>query len=175
MLWRLTGVSLVSANITRVEGAWVFGGVELTHERKFFALVVPDRTKATLHAAIRKHIAPGSIIRSDCYSAYVNINNPENENLATWLPEMGYEYECVNQSKEYVSDEGVHTNTIEGIWFAVKRTVPVRQRTDGQLQGCLFEFIWRRRNEGNLWNGLMRALEEVKYEFFDFSGKDVDM
>lgn len=47
-----------------VEGAWVFGGVELTDERMFFAVVVPNRTKKTLHAVIKRHILPGSIIRS---------------------------------------------------------------------------------------------------------------
>ena len=148
----------------RVEGAWVFGGVELTPERKMFSVIVEDRTKATLHAVIKKHILPGSVIRSDCWSAYVNLNNPDEENLSTWLPEMNYGYECVNHSVEYVTEDGVHTNTIEGTWFAIKRSVPVRKRTKKLLQGCLFEFHWRRRNEGNLWNGLMRALVEVLYE-----------
>jgi ISXO2-like transposase domain len=153
----------------KVEGAWVFGGVELTPERKFFAVVVPDRTKETLHAAIKRHIAPGSIIRSDCWSAYINLKKGEKiedcEGLAEWLPEMNYKYEAVNHSEHFVDpDTGVHTNTIEGTWFAVKRSVPVRQRTKKHLQGCLFEFIWRRRNEGNLWNGLMRALQDVRYE-----------
>ena len=138
----------------RVDGAWVFGGVELTPDRRFFAVVVPDRTRATLLPIIKAHIAPGSIIRSDFWKAYDIIPF-----------EKGYDYvhEKVNHSVEYVTEEGVHTNTIEGSWSGVKRVMPVRKRTVKALPGCLFEFIWRRRNEGNLWNGLMRALEDVSY------------
>lgn len=156
----------------RVEGAWVFGGVELTPERKFFAVVVPDRTKKTLLPIIKRHILPGTIIRSDCFASYVDHKSgdirfyPEScHNLADWMPEMNYTHELVNHERSYVDKRtGIHTNTIEGTWYAVKRWVPVRKRTKKQLQGCLFEFIWRRYNEGNLWNGLMRVLRDIRYQ-----------
>lgn len=50
----------------------------------------------------------------------------------------------------------------------------MRKRTNKQLQGCLFEFVWRRRNEGtsNLWNGLMAALHNVCYNKIDFIARD---
>ncbi|CAB9531600.1 Inherit from opiNOG: protein Hydra magnipapillata [Seminavis robusta] len=51
----------------RVEGVWVFGGVELTPEMKVFAVAVPMRDSETLLPLIVKFIAPGSIIRSDCW------------------------------------------------------------------------------------------------------------
>ena len=54
----------------KVDGCWVFGGVELTHERRCFAVVVPDRKATTLIPIILSHIHPGSIIRSDCWRAY---------------------------------------------------------------------------------------------------------
>jgi hypothetical protein len=57
----------------RVDGFWVFGGVERTHERKFFAVRVPDRTTITLTDLIIKHIAPGSIIHSDCWAVILSI------------------------------------------------------------------------------------------------------
>lgn len=54
----------------RVEGVWVFGGVERTPERKFFAMTVSDRTAETLVPLIQRHIHPGSIVHSDCWAAY---------------------------------------------------------------------------------------------------------
>ncbi len=139
----------------RVEGAWVFGGVELTPDRKCFAVVVPDRKRETLLPIIKAHIKPGSIIRSDFWKAY---------DIIPFEKGFDYVHEKVNHSKHYVDPEtAVHTNTIEGTWHGIKRQTPVRRRNRKDIQRCLFEFIWRRRNSGNLWNGLMRALEEVEY------------
>lgn len=140
----------------RVEGSWVFGGVELTPDWRFFAVIVPDRKASTLVPIIKAHIAPGSIIRSDFWKAYDVLPFQE-----------GYDYvhEKVNHSETYVDPENAtHTNNIEGTWNGVKRKVPVQKRTKGKLQSCLFEFIWRRRNQSNLWNGLMRALQDVQYD-----------
>ena len=138
----------------RVEGCWVFGGVELTPERRCFAVVVPDRTRETLLPIIKAHIHPGSIIRSDFWKAY---------DVIPFQPGFDYIHEKVNHSKEFVSEEGVHTNTIEGTWSGIKRNTPVRKRTNKSLPGCLFEFIWRRRNHQNLWNGLMQCLKDIYY------------
>ena len=75
-----------------------------------------------------------------------------------------YEHERVNHEIGYKNYKtGCHTNTIEGNWYAMKRTVPERKRNNKQLQGCLFEFIWRRDNECDLWRALMRVLGEVEY------------
>ena len=138
----------------RVEGVWVFGGVELTHERRVFAVAVPDRTRETLLPIIKAHIAPGSIIRSDFWKAY---------DIIPFEPGYDYIHEKVNHSVEFVTEEGVHTNTIEGTWSGMKRVTPVAKRNQKSLPGCLFEFIWRRRNRGNLWNGLMATLRDVMY------------
>lgn len=108
---------------------------------------------------IKKFIAPGSIIRSDCWGACDDTEDIELE--------PGFEciHETINHSEHCVDPvTGVHTNAVEGTWCAVKRMAPVQKRTKKQLQGMLFEFMWRRKNEGNLWNGLIRALQEVRCE-----------
>ena len=138
----------------RVEGSWVFGAVELTPERRCFAVVVPDRKAETLIPIIKAHIAPGSIIRSDYWKAY---------DVIPFQAGYDYVHEKVCHKHEFVSEEGVHTNTIEGTWSGIKRVTPVRKRTKKCLPGSLFEFIWRRRNQGNLWNGLMQALKDIIY------------
>jgi ISXO2-like transposase domain len=145
-----------------VEGAWVFGGVELTLERRCFLVAVEKRDRFTLLPLIKRFIAPGSIIRSDCWGAYEAIPDIDIDAGYGYVLPL-YEHEQVNHERGFVGDDGRHTNTIEGTWYAVKRKVPVRKRNKKQIQGCLFEFIWRRQNEGNLWNGLVRTLMEVDY------------
>ncbi|OMJ65772.1 hypothetical protein SteCoe_37644 [Stentor coeruleus] len=46
----------------RVDGVWVFGGIEITDEKKFFLIPVVDRTVNTLINLIIEHARPGSII-----------------------------------------------------------------------------------------------------------------
>lgn len=138
-----------------VEGSWVFGGVELTPDRRCFAVVVPDRSRDTLIPIIQAHIAPGSIIRSDFWKAH---------DIIPFLPGHDCTHEKVNHSVEFVTEEGVHTNTIEGTWSGIKRNTTVAKRNRKSLPNCLFEFIWRRRNDGNLWNGLLQALKDVMYD-----------
>ncbi len=53
----------------RVDGIWLFGGVERDTGRCFLE-VVKDRTKKTFLASIKKDILPGSIFYSDCWKAY---------------------------------------------------------------------------------------------------------
>jgi len=138
----------------RVEGAWVFGGVDDT--RKVFALVVEKRNAKTLIPLIKKFIAKGSNIISDYHGGY---------NTIAMLKGYNYTHERVNHSKWYVDPiTGVNTNPIEGTWTGMKKATPVRCRTKKQVQGCLFAFIWRRENEGNQWNGLIKALREVRYQ-----------
>lgn len=67
-----------------VEGQWIFGGIE-ENSRKCFLVAVEKRDEATLLPIIQKWIAPGTIIVSDCWKAYCNLEN------------HGYEHGTVNQ------------------------------------------------------------------------------
>ena len=88
-----------------VEGIWVIGGVEKTPERKAFLAVVPQRNAATLTKVITRFIKPESLIYSDCWRAYSRLEDIE---------AMQYIHEVVNHSIEFVTESGVHTNSIEG-------------------------------------------------------------
>jgi transposase-like protein len=136
-----------------VEGVWIFGGVERTEERKLFLVQVEDRTAETLLALIERHIHPGSIIYSDLWRGYARIEE-----------DLQMRHYTVNHSVGFVDqDTGVHTNIIEGTWSGVKRKVPVRNRTKGLIDEHLLEFIWRRKNKDDLWNGFLDALKEINY------------
>ncbi|KCZ74891.1 hypothetical protein H311_04140 [Anncaliia algerae PRA109] len=55
----------------RVEGAWVFAGVEKTEERKCFALVVEKRDMVTLIRMIEAYVMPSSNVITDGWKDYV--------------------------------------------------------------------------------------------------------
>lgn len=137
----------------RVEGVWVLGGIERTEERKLFLIPVPNRNEETLLNAISTHVRPGSIIHTDLWRGYHNIEN-----------RLGMQHNTVNHSLEFVDNTtGTHTNTIEGTWGGMKLIIAPRNRTEECIESRLFEFIWRRKHENNLWSALIQALREVLY------------
>ena len=118
----------------RVEGQWIFGGREKLDKSKVFMLPVHNRKKVTLLPLIEKYIKKGSIIHSDCWAAY-------NE-----LQQMGYEHLTVNHSKTFKDkDTGACTNSIESDWRHAKVSMPRYGVKKGQHASYLAEFMWRRK------------------------------
>lgn len=137
----------------RVEGSWVLGGVERTETRKVFAVIVPDRSASTLLDVISRHVKEGSIIYTDLWKGYKQLNT-----------ELGLEHFTVNHTLHFKDpDSGVHTNTIEGSWNGMKLAIARRARNSECLQERLLEFIWRRKNIGGLWSALLVAMKSIKY------------
>ena len=72
------------------------------------------------------------------------------------------EHRVVNHSVEFVASDGTHTNTIEATWCGLKLLIPKRNRTK-DVEGYLWEYIWRKKNSNNLWEAFMDALRDVCY------------
>ena len=97
----------------RVDGVWVFGGIERETKLCFFQ-TVENRTADTLVSIIKDNILPGTTIISDCWKAYDS------------LSKEGFNHLKVNHSVNFVDpDSGSHTNTIESTWRALKKSLPV--------------------------------------------------
>ena len=139
----------------RVDGAWVIVGVEVgTSERGVFAEVVVDRSAETIAGVLERHIAEGSTLHTDCWKGYGLISE-----------RFGIQHFTVNHSVGFKDcTTGVHTNTVEGTNYAIKRAIPPRNRTRGCLQPYLAEFIWRRKNASRLWESFLDALREIVYD-----------
>ena len=152
-----------------VDGQWVFGGCEKNDSTKMFLVPVENRTKATLLPLIQRWILPGSIISSgmymfwlyiklfeticvnkkclqhlhfmfpfpDCWKPYASISS---------LPEQ-YSHQTVNHSVEFKADDGTCTNTIEGSWRHLKRSIPHATRKT-EYAGYLAEYLWRKSHRG---------------------------
>jgi len=80
----------------RVDGCWVFGGVEKESGRVFME-VVENRKAETLIPLLEKWVEKGTTVISDCWKAY-----------------EGFEHLKVNHSLNFKDPEtGAHTNSIE--------------------------------------------------------------
>ena len=78
----------------------------------FFFQIIYSSTE-TLIPSIRKFIKKGSIIHSDCWKSY------------SCLEAGGHSHFTVNHSKEFVNtDTGVHTQTVDSTWHALKSSLP---------------------------------------------------
>ena len=96
----------------RVDGVWVFGGIERQSKKCFFE-ILEDRSAKTLIPIITKYVKPGTVILSDCWKDY------------STLKDEGYTYLTVNHSIEFKNKEtGACTNLIESTWNAVKKPFP---------------------------------------------------
>ncbi|XP_064107422.1 uncharacterized protein LOC135216219 [Macrobrachium nipponense] len=116
-----------------IEGVWVFGGFE-RDSKKTFMVPVPDRSRETLVAQIRKWILPGTKIISDCWAAY------------SQLQLEGYTHETVNHSKNFVDPEtGASTQNIERCWRDARADVPKYGRREDSFVKYLANHLFRRK------------------------------
>lgn len=89
--------------------AIVFGVVERGGE--VVTQVIPNRSEFSTTPIINAYVRPGSNLATDDWQSYKR------------LAEEGFRHVTVNHSaKEYVRGN-VHTNTIEGFWSMVQRTI----------------------------------------------------
>lgn len=111
-----------------VEGQWIFGGIE-RESKRCFMVPVARRDKKTLQKIIAEWILPGTIIYSDCWAAYNDLNK------------LGYTHKTVNHSQNFVDPiTGVHTNTIESLWNASKRSFSSSGRRKWFYAGYLSKY-----------------------------------
>ena len=120
--------------------------VERTPERNIILIQVEKRNKETLHELIKRHVKKNSIIYTDKWKGYIGIS------------ELGYTHGVVNHSIGFIDEStGIHTNTIEGSWTAIKRTIPVRNRTKSLIQPFLNIFMFNR----SVLNNRFRKIIEI--------------
>ena len=141
-----------------VEDCWVFGMVDCSTSPEIGVMeIVPDRTATTLLAVLRRHVLPGSIVRSDMWRAYGGISRMG----------LGYIHETVNHSRHFVDHiTGVHTQGIESYWAQTKlkfKTMNGVHRT--QLPGYLDEKMWRDLYASDVFHNICLHINNI----YDFS------
>lgn len=109
---------------------------------------VMDRvTTAAAIKLIRQNVVPGATVHTDEFPIY------------NYVGPLGFKHEVVNHGqKEYVRGR-VHTNTIDGFWSQVKRSLDGTHHSVSPkyLQSYINEFSWRysRRFDGELFSSLV--------------------
>ena len=99
-----------------------------------FVLPVRNRKAEVLLPLIKKYILPGSIIYSDCWKAYDQIDTKI------------YQHNVVNHSKNFVDpDTGVHTQNIERLWRDIRGTIFRYDRKEYHFDHYLAEFAFKRK------------------------------
>ena len=105
---------------------------------KSVAMPVEGTDKATLHAEIESHVAPGSKVYTDEHGSYTGL--------------AAYEHHHVNHSAgEYVGANDIHINAAESMWALLKRGLygtwhkASRKHLHRYVNECTF-----RLNEGNV-------------------------
>jgi transposase-like protein len=141
-------VEIDKSKFRKNENWWVVGIVERTIKRKCYFEVVKDRDKETLRQIIKKHVRKGSIIHTDHWKAY------------SCISELGFRHRRVNHSKNRIErGTGVHSNTVEGTWRALKIFISERNRSKELIEEHLLKFCWRRKHQNNLWSAFLESLK----------------
>lgn len=130
---------------------WVFGMVE-RQTRKLSLHVVQDRRKDTLMPILDKHVKKRAKIYHDDWASYRDLKS------------YGYEHGTVNHTREFVSSEGVCTNTIEGIWGLVKSRIKKMHGITNRehTQAVLDEFVYRYCNKYTLYSTFIDDMAKYK-------------
>lgn len=110
----------------------VFGMVE--RGGRVRAKVVRNVRAATLLPEIQANILPDATVYTDDLLSYGR------------LTKLGFSHKSVAHSQgQYVVGNDIHTNTIEGFWSQLKRSIDgtYHHVTTGYLQGYVDEYSWR--------------------------------
>jgi hypothetical protein len=118
-----------------IDGTWIFGIMERGINSGKCALIpAQSRDEETLTAEIKKFIVPCTVIISDCWKAYSK------------LSDQGYIHLTVNHSKNYMDPiTGANTNTVEGLWNLMRRSMPKFGTQKHFYASYMIEFIYRRK------------------------------
>jgi len=105
----------------------------LCRDGQVWAQVVPDISRATLQALIRRRVKRGSIVCSDTLGGY------------TGIAAKGYVHRLVAHGQgQYRSEAGTHINGLEGFWGYLKRRLAAKGGIRRErLPWYLAEYVWR--------------------------------
>ncbi|XP_069670986.1 uncharacterized protein [Periplaneta americana] len=134
----------------RIEGQWVFWGVERGNAGNFFLVPVQNRNAETLVEIIRQWILPGTTIASDCWRAYKALQNEDFQQLrldhsleiidTTASNEIHIEENLTRPAGETLP---IPTQDIEKKLLSVKNSMPVFGRKKEHLEGYFAEYIFK--------------------------------
>lgn len=130
----------------------IMGAVE--RKGKLVAKVVIDTKSSTVGPFLRDYVSIDAGVKTDEYLSY------------NGLEEMGYNHNRINHSQKVYVDGDTHTNTIEGFWSLLKRSVDGTYHfvSPKYLQEYANEFSFRynrRYSKAPMFNELISKVERL--------------
>ena len=136
----------------------MFGLVDTSHTPSLGHIkVVPHRDANTLLPLITAHVTSSTIIHSDEWAAYNQVQR---------LPNVSSS-DVVNHSVNFVElTTGVHTQNVESYWNRVKTKLKRMRGCHGeQLQSYLDEFMWRERQGTSALLTLQNIMRDIAVQY----------
>ena len=127
---------------------WVLGIAERNTNKTIFE-IVENRKKETLLPIILKYVWKSATIHHDDWVSYRG------------LARLGFKHSTVNHSRNFVSDSGACTNTIEGYWGVLKqRIVRMHGIHNEKLNDYVQEYTFRLYYNHNILQKLLDLLKK---------------
>ena len=137
-----------------IDGHWILGMID--REGGFRLEICPNnkRDRATLEELIKKHVAPGTTIMTDCWRGYDGLN------------QQGFEHFTVNHKYHFVNPEtGANTQMIESNWRPLRKRLSRGGVKDEQLAMHMCEFLWRKDMVDQKMDAFIGMLQNIKRQF----------
>lgn len=131
---------------------WAFGIVDTSYSpAKGYVQIVSNRTRDTLLPIITRICKPGTIIHSDSWAAYSDLQN-----------NLGFAHQQVNHRYNFVDPTtGGHTQHIESYWCRLKSRIKMMKGVvKEELPFVVGEFVWKDNKRKSAFThliGLLRA------------------
>ena len=109
-----------------LEQQWIIGGI-CRNDKRFFFEIIPNRDRLTIGDVVTNHVTSGSLVFTDEWRSYPS--------AIQRVP--GCTHYKVNHSKNFVSPEGIHTQTIECMWGCFKRWMRKRSYDRGDRNNLI--------------------------------------
>lgn len=120
------------------------------------AMIIPIADTKTLESQVQANVERGTVVLTDGHSGYDGLNA------------LGYQHEAVPHSQGiYVLGEDIHTNTIEGFWSQLKRSI------DGSyhhvtikylplyVDEYAFRYVHRKDEQNMFWTMMERVISHA--------------
>lgn len=126
--------------------------------------MIPDTTRATLHAEVKAAVEKGTTIYTDSHGGYGGLAEE-------------YLHEVVNHALEYVRDK-VHTNGMENFWSLLKRSIKgtyvsvTPPHLDRYVDEQAFRFNERKKDDGSRFRFVVSSVEGKRLTYKALIGHD---
>ena len=114
--------------------------------------IIEDKSHESIIPVISRHVEHGAQINSDGANVY------------KCLSQMHFTHHYVIHEREFVTNNGIHTNYIENFWANLKMYLKsVRGSQKEMLDGHIDEYVYRynRKGQGSIFTLILQDIAQI--------------